>query len=79
VRGTAAVSDTVLSDTPVPDGSADDPSYTVSGLRALTLYQFRVRANNRLGSGPWSPPTERVRTSAVSSDHAAFAAVKSFV
>jgi hypothetical protein len=67
VRGQAANGDAIVFDDNLdaPLSTEDAPSYTVSGLRALTLYQFRVRATNRHGPGPWSSLSERVRTSAV--------------
>ncbi len=51
---------------PLSDATAP-PSFVVQGLRSLTLLQFRVRAINAHGPGPWTAPTERVRTTAVCS------------
>ena len=49
--------DELVSDAAVPF------NFTVTQLNPITLYQFRVRAVSALGAGPWSTPTDRVRTS----------------
>ena len=66
LRGKAE-SEAIVFDNGIPglDGGAEDPSFTVSGLKSLTLYQFRVRAANGNGYGSWTEPTPRVRTTAV--------------
>lgn len=45
------------------DGEGGKPSLTLSGLEYATRYAFRVRGNNELGAGAWSPVVYEVTAS----------------
>jgi len=50
-----------------------DPSlstYTATGLKPFTMYQFRIRATNDIGHSSWSPESPITRTLPAPPDHA---------